>query len=103
MSSPHNHGHSHGSGGCGGHGGHGHGQAGLNGEEFGIQYSLYQRIDLLNVSCLNEEVENSGRDVFKPWEERKNRDKVRFQNTNKKIRTNSHQRHLFRINNQCPN
>ena len=88
MSSPHNHGHSHGSGGCGGHGGHGHGQAGLNGEEFGIQYSLYQRIDLQNVSCLNEEVENSGRDVFKPWEERKNRDKVRFQNTNKIVKPN---------------
>ena len=48
----------------------------MNGEEFGVQYSLYQRIDLENVTCLNEEVENSGRNVFKPWEDRKNRDKV---------------------------
>ena len=70
--------HNHGSGGCGGHG-HGHShdaQPGLNGEEFGVQYSLYQKIDLENVSCLNEEVEGSGKNVFKPWEDRKNRDKV---------------------------
>ena len=53
-----------------------HGQAGLNGEEFGVQYSLYQKIDLENVTCLNEEIENSGKDVFKPWENRKDRTKV---------------------------
>ena len=69
---PHQHGHSHGAGGCG------HGQAGLNGEEFGIQYSLYQKIDLQNVTCLNEEVEDSGKTVFKPWTERKDRDKVKL-------------------------
>lgn len=53
-----------------------HGQAGLSGEEFGVQYSLYQKIDLENMTCLNEEVENSGKSVFKPWEERKNSDKT---------------------------
>jgi hypothetical protein len=53
-----------------------HGQAGLAGEEFGVHYSLYQKIDLENVDCLNEEVENSGRLVFKAWENRKNRDEV---------------------------
>ena len=53
-----------------------HGKAGLNGEEFGVQYSLYQKIDLENVTCLNEEIENSGKDVFKPWENRKDRTKV---------------------------
>jgi len=70
--------HNHGSGGCGhGHGhGHDHGQAGLNGEELGVQYSLYQKIDLENVTCLNEEIENSGKDVFKAWENRKDRTKV---------------------------
>jgi len=70
--------HNHGSGGCGhGHGhDHDHGQAGLNGEELGVQYSLYQKIDLENVTCLNEEIENSGKDVFKAWENRKDRTKV---------------------------
>ena len=56
--------------------GHDHGQAGLNGEELGVQYSLYQKIDLENVTCLNEEIENSGKDVFKAWENRKDRTKV---------------------------
>jgi hypothetical protein len=71
--------HSHGEGCSGGHdhGGHDHGVSGLQGEEFGIQYSLYQKIDLENVSCLNEEIDDSGKTVFKAWEDRKNRDQVR--------------------------
>ena len=60
------HGHSHGS--------HDHGKAGLLGEELGFQYSLYQKIDLENVSCLNEEIEGSGKSVFKAWENRKNKE-----------------------------
>ncbi|KAL7646773.1 UNVERIFIED_CONTAM: hypothetical protein RMT77_002028 [Armadillidium vulgare] len=56
---------------CGGHGGHscdgGHEH---DPAELGISYSLYKKIDLTNVECLNEAVENSGKDVFKPWEER---------------------------------
>ena len=64
--------------GGGGHDhGHDHGASGLQGEEFGIQYSLYQKIDLENVSCLNEEIDDSGKTVFKAWEDRKNRDQVR--------------------------
>lgn len=51
-----------------------HGSAGLTGEELGVQYSLYQKIDLDNVQCLNEETENSGKTVFKPWQDRKNRE-----------------------------
>ena len=71
--------HSHGHGGCSGedHGGHDHGASGLQGEELGVQYSLYQKIDLENVSCLNEEIDGSGKTVFKPWENRKNRDQVK--------------------------
>ena len=71
--------HSHGHGGCSGedHGGHDHGASGLQGEELGIQYSLYQKIDLENVSCLNEEIDGSGKTVFKSWENRKKRDQVR--------------------------
>ena len=69
--------HNHSHGGSCGHG-HDHGKAGLLGEEFGLQYSLYQRIDVENVTCLNEEIENSGKLVFKPWEDRKDRNKVRI-------------------------
>lgn len=63
------HGHSHG-GGCDGD--HDHD----NTPEMGVQYSLFTKIDLENLECLNEAVENSGKDVFKPWEERLNVEKV---------------------------
>jgi len=38
--------------------------------ELGVQYNLYEKIDLQNVECLNELVEGSGVKVFKSWEER---------------------------------
>ena len=38
--------------------------------EMGIEYSLYQKIDLENLECLNEESEGSGKKVFKPYEKR---------------------------------
>lgn len=38
--------------------------------ELGVQYNLYQKIDLPNVTCLNEAEDGSGVKVFKPWEER---------------------------------
>ncbi|KAH9424675.1 PITH domain-containing protein 1 [Dermatophagoides pteronyssinus] len=41
-------------------------------ENLGILYSLYTKIDLSKLECLNETVEGSGRLVFKPWEERLN-------------------------------
>lgn len=44
--------------------------------EMGLQYSLYTKIDVVNVECLNEVRENSGKDVFKPWEDRLNFEKV---------------------------
>ncbi|XP_022193636.1 PITH domain-containing protein CG6153 [Nilaparvata lugens] len=43
--------------------------------EMGIQYSLYSKIDLDNVECLNECDEGSGKLIFKPWEERLNQEK----------------------------
>ncbi|XP_065342463.1 PITH domain-containing protein GA19395 [Cloeon dipterum] len=43
--------------------------------EMGVQYSLYTKIDKENLECLNEETENSGKDVFKPWEQRLNFEK----------------------------
>uniref|UniRef100_A0A914W3S5 PITH domain-containing protein n=1 Tax=Plectus sambesii TaxID=2011161 RepID=A0A914W3S5_9BILA len=39
-------------------------------DELGVQYSLYQKIDLEKVACLNELVEGSGKTVFKPWDQR---------------------------------
>ncbi|XP_076035012.1 PITH domain-containing protein GA19395 [Oratosquilla oratoria] len=73
--------------GCGGHGhggghdGHGHGGGCSHGghdevpADMGIAYSLYTRIDTMNVECLNESVDGAGKLVFKPWEERLNLDK----------------------------
>jgi len=52
-----------------------HGAAGLVGEEAGLAYSLFQRIDMANLTCMNETVEESGKGVFKPWEDRLSRDK----------------------------
>ncbi|KAL3219667.1 hypothetical protein MRX96_030221 [Rhipicephalus microplus] len=65
--------HHHGDGGdpCGGHGGDS-----SNGLETGVQYSLYSKIDLDNVECLNEKEEGSGKLVFKPWEQRLDREKA---------------------------
>lgn len=39
-------------------------------------YNLYSRIDKQNLECLNEVQENSGRDVFRPWDERLLKDHV---------------------------
>ncbi|XP_042230605.1 LOW QUALITY PROTEIN: PITH domain-containing protein GA19395-like [Homarus americanus] len=68
--------------GCGGGHGHdhsGHGSCGDGHEhtppELGVAYSLYTRIDVDNVECLNEAVEGSGKTVFKPWEDRLSREK----------------------------
>lgn len=66
---PHDHG-DHGHDSCG------HGHQHSQGPDLGIQYSLYSKIDLDNVQCLNEEVEGSGKLVFKPWELRLELDKV---------------------------
>jgi len=38
--------------------------------EMGIEYSLYMKIDMENMVCLNEESEGSGKSVFRPFEER---------------------------------
>ncbi|KAK0179892.1 hypothetical protein PV327_005603 [Microctonus hyperodae] len=43
--------------------------------ELGIQYNLYQKIDMANVECLNEYQEETGMTVFKSWEERLDRSK----------------------------
>ena len=60
-----------GSGGCS------HGKAGASGEEFGVAYSLYAKVDMERLECLNEATDNSCRGVFRPWDKRLEDDKVR--------------------------
>ena len=38
--------------------------------DLGIAYSLYSKIDLDKLECLNERVEGSGKKVFKAWDKR---------------------------------
>lgn len=45
-------------------------------KEIGIQYGLYQKIDMENLECLNESSEGSAKNVFKPYEQRLNFEKV---------------------------
>lgn len=47
-------------------------------KELGIQYSLYTKIDIDNLECLNESNEGSAKLVFKPYEERLNFDTVKI-------------------------
>lgn len=65
------HGHSHGGGGC-----DHSGELTVSEAELASQYSLYLKIDTFRVQCLNESVEGSGKDVFKPWDQRLNFEKV---------------------------
>lgn len=58
------HDHNHGGGSC---------HHGDNGDETNsLAYSLYQKINLADVECLNERVDGSGVKVFKTWTERLN-------------------------------
>ena len=65
------HGHSHG-GGCCDHSD----DLTVSEAELANQYSLYLKIDTYKVQCLNEAVEGSGKDVFKPWDQRLDFEKV---------------------------
>lgn len=57
----HNHGHL-----CG----HEHHQHSNTGNDLGALYSLYTKIDINKVECLNEEKQESGKCVFKAWDKR---------------------------------
>ncbi|XP_067949317.1 PITH domain-containing protein 1-like [Watersipora subatra] len=74
------HGHSHG-GGCD----HDHD----NPEDMSAAYSLYQKIDLDRVECLNEVTDGSGKTIFKPWAERN--DRSRF------VESDADEELLFRV------
>lgn len=36
----------------------------------GLKYSLYSKIDRVNLECLNEHIQGSGKNAFKTWENR---------------------------------
>lgn len=44
--------------------------------ELGVHYNLFERIDFENFECLNEELEDTGKGVFRPWEARLDRNLV---------------------------
>lgn len=50
--------------------GHGDDQSGLDGTERGLEYSLYRKVDLDRVECLNESREGDGRTALRAWEDR---------------------------------
>ncbi|KAJ8273068.1 hypothetical protein GJAV_G00097000 [Gymnothorax javanicus] len=61
-----------------GHGGHGHGcccEAEHEPAERGFEYGLYRRIDIEKLQCLNESRDGDGKLVFKPWDQRTDREK----------------------------
>lgn len=45
-------------------------------DDFAVLYTLYSKIEMQNLECLNESIENSGKLVFRPWNERHEREKV---------------------------
>lgn len=62
------HGHSHGAGSCD------HDPV----DDVSAAYSLYQKVDLSRVECLNEVTEGSGKTVLKSWAERNDKNHVRL-------------------------
>lgn len=66
-------------------------------KEIGIQYSLYKKIDIDNLECLNESSEGSAKLVFKPYEERLNFDTVKFCRFNIKKCTFSNEYYCFQF------
>lgn len=45
-------------------------------ENLAVLYNLYSKIDMENLECLNETIENSGKSVFRPWDQRLDSTKV---------------------------
>jgi hypothetical protein len=58
---------------CDHHHDHANGCCDHGGDE-STAFSLYQKIDTVNLECLNELVDGSGARVFKPWSERMSND-----------------------------
>lgn len=56
--------------------GHEHHKHDHESADLGSLYTLFTKIDLEKVQCLNETEENSGKTVFKPWDKRLDIDQV---------------------------
>lgn len=54
--------------------------------ELGLCHTLYAKIDIDRVQCLNESIESTGKTVFKPWEERLDRTKVHAKFSSHRLR-----------------
>lgn len=59
---------------CDGHHDHDH----ASDDEIGVQYNLFQKIDIENLQCLNESIDGSGKTVFKAWDRRLDRTQVKL-------------------------
>ncbi|CAB1426341.1 unnamed protein product [Pleuronectes platessa] len=73
--SGHGHGHSHGCG-C---------EAEHEPAERGLEYGLFNRIDVEKLQCLNESREGDGKLVFKPWDQRLDREKFVESDTDEEL------------------
>ena len=67
--------HDHSHGGCSSEHDHDHDDDNSNNAS---KYSLYLKIDTARLDCLNELLVDSGKTVFKPWDERLTTDKVYY-------------------------
>ena len=47
-------------------------------QDIGDNFTLYTKIDLQKLQCLNEEIDGSGKDIFKPFDLRLDNEKVRI-------------------------
>ena len=59
-------------------GGCGHDHSDPAADDRGVAYSLYTKIDLDRVECLNEAVDGSGKTIFKSWVEKLDATKVKM-------------------------
>ncbi|KAK7100133.1 PITH domain-containing protein 1-like [Littorina saxatilis] len=76
------HGHSH--GGCN-PGDHSHEHPDL---ELGKMYTLFTKIDIESVQCLNESIDGSAKRIFKPWDERKDKERYVESDTDEELLIN---------------
>lgn len=60
---------------CDDHHHHHHHDHSHDAEDNSAQFSLYMKVDLDSLQCLNEREDGSGKTVFKPWDDRFNQEK----------------------------
>ena len=59
----HGHGHSH---------GHSHASSASSADDVGVgNFNLFLKIDFHRLTCLNEAIDESAKQIFRPWDQRK--------------------------------